>query len=747
DVENQPHRKWDTLTEKEQSDVINRHRLAYLDEVPVNWCPALGTVLANEEVTAEGLSDRGNHPVFRRPLRQWMLRITKYADRLLDELEKVDWPEAIKLMQRNWIGRSTGAEVDFPIVSGGPDAPTVDDEQAWRQSRSQGGYPSGPEASVIRIYTTRPDTLFGATYMVLAPEHPLVEKITTPDRRGAVQNYVNSAIHKSELDRTADSKAKTGEFTGSYALNPVTGQRIPVWVADYVMMGYGTGAIMAVPAGDTRDFEFAKKFDLPIVAVVQPPHAWFHEQIERNGLDAEYCARHGKPDLPAHVTHSATAAAATLGGITCQDAGAMLDGDAGWVEQVAIPLHAEDPGVFVEAFTGQGLAIHSAQFDGLPSAEVETKITQWLAEQGTGRSAVNYKIRDWIFSRQKYWGEPFPVLHRPDGQVVGMDAHDLPLELPEMEDFKPTPCDPDDDVLPEPPLGRASQWVNVNVDGQSCRRDTNTMPQWAGSCWYYLRFCDPANNSEAWNMMAEDYWMPVDLYVGGAEHAVLHLLYARFWHKVLFDLGHVSGTEPFGKLINQGMIQAFAYKDGRGATIAADKAVEVAEGKFEHKDTREPLEQIIAKISKSLKNVVSPDEIVAEYGADAFRLYEMFMGPIEASKPWNTRDVPGVFRLLNRVWRLVVDEQTGDLSPALADVGPGPDVERMLHKTIKKVGQDIEALKFNTAIGQLFDFVNLLTPLKQRPRRAVETFVLVLAPFAPHLAEELWQRLGHSESL
>ncbi len=706
-----PPRAWTDLNEREQRQVVNDQRLAYIAEVDVNWCPAMGTVLSNEEVTANGLSERGNHPVFRRPLRQWMMRITKFADRLLSDLDKLNWPEPIKLMQRNWIGRSTGAEVDFVLVSGGPDAPVVDDVEGWQKERAEAGFLAKPEAFTIRVYTTRPDTLFGATYMVIAPEHPLVEKITTDQHRQAVEAYVKQSRHKSELDRTADTKEKTGEFTGAYALNPVTGEKIPVWVADYVMMSYGTGAIMAVPAGDTRDFEFAQLFDLPISAVVMPGDDWLGQSQLRPTTLADL----------------------------------KLESKEEW-EQLRC-AYRQAPAEFAEAFTGHGIAINSGQFDGTPTAEFKTKITAWLVDRGIGKAAVNYKLRDWIFSRQKYWGEPFPVLHGEDGLIEGMDGHDLPLELPEMDDFKPTPSEGDSEVLPEPPLGRAKAWVQVEEDGQQFRRDTNTMPQWAGSCWYYLRFCDPTNPSEGWNMMAEDYWMPVDLYVGGAEHAVLHLLYARFWHKALFDLGHVSGIEPFKKLINQGMIQAFAYKDKRGATIAVDKAEEIEEGKFRHIETKEPLEQVIAKISKSLKNVVTPDDIVAEFGADAFRLYEMFMGPIEASKPWNTRDVPGVFRLLNRIWRLVIDEETAELSSALTDDQPDDDLNRILHKTIQKVGHDIEAFKFNTAIGQMFDFVNTLTRQEKRPRSAIEPFVLLVAPFAPHLAEELWQKLGHTESL
>jgi leucyl-tRNA synthetase len=518
-------------------------------------------------------------------------------------------------------------------------------------------------------------------------------------------------------------------------------------VADYVLMGYGTGAIMAVPAHDTRDFEFAKTFDLPMVAVVRPDDDWFHDLLLRGGLDREYCAKHGKSSLVEGIMDSAVATAGLQAGVIFKDAQAILDGDPGWIEQVLIPAYTEDPGILSESFIGESLAINSSQFDGLSTPEFIKEIDTWLTEQGTGREAVNYKLRDWIFSRQKYWGEPFPIVHGDDGQSMAMAEGDLPLTLPELEDYAPTPCDPNDDVLPEPPLGRATEWLNVKVDGRSYRRDTNTMPQWAGSCWYFLRFCDPLNDSVGWSESAEKYWMPVDVYMGGAEHAVLHLLYARFWHKVLCDLGHVSTIEPFARLINQGMIQAFAYKDARGATVAADKAVEAEDGKFTHVDTGAPLEQVIAKISKSLKNVVRPDEVIAEFGTDAFRMYEMYMGPIEASKPWNTRDVPGLFRLLNRVWRLVVDEATGGLSPSLTDGAPSEDLQRALHKTIKKVGEDVEAFKFNTAIGQMFDFVNFVTPLKERPRSVIETFVLLVSPFAPHLGEELWHRLGHTESL
>ncbi|MFH0980452.1 MAG: class I tRNA ligase family protein [Planctomycetota bacterium] len=746
DPKHHPHRKWAALDERERRRVLDNQRLAFIDEIPVNWCPALGTVLANEEVTNEGRSDRGDHPVFRRPLRQWLLRITRYADRLLTDLDGLDWPEPIKLMQRNWIGRSTGAEADFPIVSGGPEAPRMDDEHAWRKRRAAGGFPAVPEPYTIRVYTTRPDTLFGATYMVLAPEHPLVARITTPERRAAVTAYVRAVERKSELDRTADTKEKTGEFTGAYALNPVNGARIPIWVADYVLMSYGTGAIMAVPAHDPRDFEFAKAFDLPMLAVVLPPRDWLHEQMVSQRFDLPHAERTRRSKLVESLVQGMFSTAGALG-MTALNSMAVLDGDPAWTEQVAAPFFAQHPDLLLDAFTGEGTALNSGEFDGLASATFLERVTAWLAERGLGKAAVNYKLRDWVFSRQKYWGEPIPILHGPDGECLALDESELPLELPPMEDFAPTPAADDADTLPEPPLGRAKDWIEVERHGHKYRRDLNTMPQWAGSCWYYLRYLSPSEKSAAWDRAAEKYWMPVDVYVGGAEHAVLHLLYARFWHKVLYDLGHVSTSEPFGKLINQGMIQSFAYEDRRGALVTADRVTENADGSFTHRETGEPVTQIVAKMSKALKNVVDPDDIIAQYGADTFRLYEMFMGPIEASKPWNTRDVPGLFKLLNRIWRLVIDEQSGALSPALVETEPDRETWRILHKTIRKVGADIEQFKFNTAIAAIFDFVNALTPLPRRPRCVIEPFVLVVSPFAPHLAEELWQRLGHAESL
>jgi len=666
--------KFHELEPDQQRRLIDEHRLAYMAEAPVNWCPMLGTVLANEEVTNEGRSERGDYPVYRRALTQWMLRITAYADRLLADLELVDWPEPIKIMQRNWIGRSTGAEVDFPLQALGTDA--------WFQARAEGGFPSQPEEGVIRVYTTRPDTLFGATYMVLAPEHPLVERITTAEHRRAVEAYVRQAESKSELERIAETKQKTGVFTGAYAINPVNRQRIPIWVADYVMMTYGTGAIMAVPAHDTRDLEFAEAFDLPVVQVVQPPE----------GTDWR-----------------------------------------GYVED--------------------GVAVNSGKYDGLTTAEFKARITEDLATAGLGKAAVNYKLRDWLFSRQRYWGEPFPIVHCRECGAVGLPEDQLPLELPEMDDFTPVSSD-DPTAPPAPPLGKATEWVNTTCPncGGPARRELNTMPQWAGSCWYYLRFLDPRNDRAFCDPKLEKYWMApgdrnpnggVDLYVGGAEHAVLHLLYARFWHKVLYDLGYVSTPEPFARLCNQGMIRSFAYRDRRGVCVPYED-VDLSGDRPRHRTTGEELTESVEKMSKSLKNVINPDEVIAEYGADTLRLYEMFMGPLEASKPWNTRDVPGIARFLDRLWRMILGS---DEQPALLADEPDRQIERALHRLIKKVGADIEAMKFNTAIAAMMEFVNAVFKAGRISKDQAERFVLVLSPFAPHIAEEIWERLGHAESL
>ncbi len=633
---------------------LYKKNLAYLAEVPVNWCPALGTVLANEEVI-DGRSERGNHPVIRKPMRQWMLRITEYAERLLDDLEGLDWSEGIKEMQRNWIGKSEGAEVIFQVA--GAD-------------------------STITVYTTRPDTLFGATYMVLAPEHPLVTAITSPEQQKAVTTYRQEAAHKSDLDRTELSTEKTGVFTGAYAINPVTNEQIPIWIADYVLVSYGTGAIMAVPAHDTRDFEFAKTFDIPITCIIEPDA----EEAQKAGIAVD----------------------------------TILKGHACW--------------------TGNGQMIHSANDQGLDIngmcvTDSKKATLAWLAARGIGKSAIKYKLRDWLFSRQRYWGEPFPIIHMADGSMQLADENDLPLTLPELADFKPTGTG-------EPPLSKAGDWLNYldPVSGMQGRRETNTMPQWAGSCWYYLRYIDPHNDHAAVDQAKEKYWMPVDLYVGGAEHAVLHLLYARFWHKVLYDLGYVSTLEPFQKLVNQGMILGISYKDERGALVPMEQVDQRSDGVF-HKETGEKLVEFPAKMSKSLKNVVNPDDVIQEYGADSMRLYEMFMGPLEAVKPWNTKGVEGVFRFLKRAFRMVTEQPCTD-DPLT------PDQLRVLHATVKKVTEDLETIGFNTAISQLMIFLNTFSGIdKPLPRVAAETFVLLLAPFAPHLGEELWEHLGHKPSL
>jgi leucyl-tRNA synthetase len=674
-------RPWQSLTADEQRTTLDSHRLAYLSEAPVNWCPGLGTILANEEVTAEGRSDIGNYPVFSKNMRQWMMRITAYADRLLEDLDRLDWPEPIKLMQRNWIGRSTGARVHF-------------------------GTDHGP----ITVFTTRPDTLFGATFVVLAPEHPLVPALTTPDRHGAVETYCRAAAAADDADRTDDAREKTGEFTGSYAVNPVNGARVPIWVADYVLMGYGTGAIMAVPCGDQRDFDFARRFGLPIPAIQAPPASW----LEQRGL----------PDEAALNTS-----------------------------------------LWPEAFVGDAPYVASSNdsltLDGLTSVAEAVDITvAWLAEHGHGEAAVTYRLRDWLFSRQRYWGEPFPIVYDDQDRPVALPLAQLPVVLPELEDFKPQALDPNDDVTdPIPPLARAADWVSVELDLgdglRTYRREINVMPQWAGSCWYELRYLDPENQDSFVDPEVERYWMGprheghtggVDLYVGGVEHAVLHLLYARFWHKVLHDLGHVSSAEPFHRLFNQGYIQAYAYRDTRGQAVPAAEVVE-HDGSYEWQG--EPVTREYGKMGKSLKNVVTPDEMYDEYGADTFRLYEMSMGPLEASRPWNTRDVVGMQRFLQRVWRNLVDEDSGELK--VTDEAASDDLRRLLHRTIEGVRHDMAGLRFNTAIAKLIELNNALTPVVARtgatPRQVAEPLVAMLAPLTPHVAEELWQRLGHTSSV
>ena len=614
--------------------------LAYLADVPVNWCPALGTVLANEEVK-DGVYVETGDPVEKRLMRQWMLRITVYAERLLADLDEVDWPDSVKEMQRNWIGKSEGAEVSFRVVDA--DAPLV-------------------------VFTTRPDTLFGATYCVVAPEHPLVPILTRAAQRAAVEAYVAATSAKSDIDRADQSKTKTGVFTGSYAVNPANGAMLPIWVADYVLLGYGTGAIMAVPGQDQRDWDFARAFELPIVRTVQPP-----------------------PDFAG------------------------------------------------EAYVGEGPAVNSGFLDGLGIDQAKRTMTAWLEQHGHGVGRIQYRLRDWLFSRQRYWGEPFPVVHTADGEVVPLGPDQLPVALPAVDEFRPT-----DDG--QPPLARAGEeWLRVTLpDGRLGYRETNTMPQWAGSCWYYLRFLDPRNDQAPWSAEAERYWMPVDLYVGGVEHAVLHLLYARFWHKVLYDCGLVHTKEPFQRLFNQGMILAHSYRDQRGKYYHPSEVEEHGDGGAVVKGTSELLDVQIEKMSKSRLNVVNPDEVIDAYGADAMRLYELFMGPLEVQKPWQMKGVEGVSRFLHRVWRLVVDDHGGGLSPRLADAPAASEaeLERVLHKTVKKVVEGIDSLQLNTAIAQMMVFVNEATNAATLPRPIVSAFLRTLAPFAPHLCEELWHRLG-----
>ncbi|CAM5509902.1 leucine--tRNA ligase [Streptomyces griseus] len=679
-------REWSALSATERADLLSQYRLAYASDAPVNWSPGLGTVLANEEVTADGRSERGNFPVFKAKLRQWNMRITAYADRLLNDLDALDWPEAIKLQQRNWIGRSEGARVEFPVDTAGG----------------------------ITVFTTRQDTLFGATYMVLAPEHDMVERIipaawpegTHPVWTGghaspaeAVTAYRKQAAAKSDVERQAEAKDKTGVFTGAYATNPVSGEKVPVFIADYVLMGYGTGAIMAVPAHDARDFAFARAFELPMRCVVQPS----------------------------------------------DDRGT-------------------DPATWDDAFSSyDAKLVNSANdeisLDGLGVVEAKARITDWLQEHGVGEGTVNFRLRDWLFSRQRYWGEPFPIVYDEDGIAHPLPESMLPLELPEVEDYSPRTFDPEDATAqPETPLSRNADWVNVTLDlgdgagPRAYRRETNTMPNWAGSCWYELRYLDPTNDRQLVDPAIEQYWMGpregqptggVDLYVGGAEHAVLHLLYARFWSKVLHDLGHISSAEPFHKLYNQGMIQAFVYRDSRGIAVPAAE-VEERDGAFYYEG--EKVSRVLGKMGKSLKNAVTPDEICAEYGADTLRLYEMAMGPLDVSRPWDTRAVVGQYRLLQRLWRNVVDEETGETT--VVDTEPGEDTLRALHKAIDGVGQDMAGMRFNTAIAKVTELNNHLTKAGGPLSRSVaERLVLLIAPLAPHIAEELWRRLGHTESV
>jgi len=671
-------RAWSQLTPSERADVIDGYRLAYVAEAPVNWCPGLGTVVANEEVTPEGRSDRGNFPVFKRKMRQWMMRITAYADRLIDDLDRLEWPESLKTMQRNWIGRSHGAQVDFPS-------------------------PAGP----ITVFTTRPDTLFGATFMVLAPEHPLVPELTTSEHAEAVLAYKRQAESRKDVDRQDENREKTGVFTGSYAINPVTGKEIPIWIADYVLMGYGTGAIMAVPCGDQRDFEFARKFGLDIPPIQEPPASWFEE----HGME---------PTL--------------------------------------------DTSKWPEAFIGDAPYINSANegvsLNGLTSVEEGiARINAWLEAEGIGKATITYKLRDWLFSRQRYWGEPFPIVYDEEGHPHALPEEMLPLTLPDTDQFSPRTYDPDDEFSePESPLARLPEWVEVTLDlgdgPKRYRRDTNVMPQWAGSCWYELRYCDPTNDERFIDPEVERYWMGpqtdlrpdhpggVDLYVGGVEHAVLHLLYARFWHKVLYDLGHVSSLEPFAKLFNQGYVLAAAYTDERGMYVEAKDVVAHPDGTFTYHGR--PVTREWGKMGKSLKNAVSPEEIYDAYGSDTLRLHLMATGPLDASRPWETRDVVGMYRFLQRLWRNIVSEETGE--PIVTDAPLDAETERKLHRTIDTVRREIEALRFNTAIAKLIELNNHLTKQATKgpiSRAVAEPLVLMVAPFAPHIAEELWLRLGH----
>jgi len=625
-------------------------RLAYYDNAQVWWCEDCRIVCANEEVLTDGSHEKCGNLVTRKNLKQWMLRIPLYAERLLNGLESVDWPEGIKEMQRNWIGRSTGAEVDFEVEG---------------------------LAGKLRVYTTRPDTLFGATYMVIAPEHEMTRAITTPLHSSQVAEYIQAASLKSDLDRTDLAKEKTGVFTGRYAVNPVNGKKIPIWVADYVLIGYGTGAIMAVPAHDTRDFEFAEKFGLPINCIMDPAGA--DDKLRINVLDGKAC----------------------------------------WTED----------GIYINSASEEkGISI-----DGLNKEKGIQTIISWLEEKGVGQSTVNYKLRDWLFSRQRYWGEPFPVIHWEDGEIEVVPETELPVVLPELKKYQPGEDG-------ESPLANAGEWLVVTKNGRKGRRETNTMPQWAGSCWYYLRYIDPLNNDQLFAAEKEKYWMPVDLYIGGAEHAVLHLLYSRFWHKVLFDLDIVSTDEPFSKLFNQGMILAYAYENNTGAKISVD-LVEDRDGKYFHKESGEELRQMVAKMSKSLKNVVNPDDVVKHYGADSLRLYEMFMGPLDVIKPWSDSGVKGVYGFLNRVARFFGDPLNFISGEEDREILKG------LHQTIKKVGQDIEHLRFNTAISQMMIFTNLCMKKGKVARKTAEVFACVLSPFAPHLAEELWDIFGNKPSI
>jgi leucyl-tRNA synthetase len=620
--------------------VLFERGLAYVSEAPVNWCPAVGTVLANEEVKDGKYVETGD-PVEKRMMRQWMLKITAYAEKLLDDLDELDWPESVKTMQREWIGRSEGADVVFKVA---------DSDKSFM------------------IFTTRPDTLFGATYCVLAPEHPLTLEIATSDRRAQVEAYVNASKARSAQDRMQAEREKSGAFTGAYAINPVNNQRVPIWTADYVLAEYGYGAIMAVPAHDTRDYEFATKFKIPIVEVVS-------------------------------------------------------GGD-----------------ISKEAYTGDGLLVNSGIINGLNVTDAKKKINAWLEAHGLGKGTINYRLRDWLFSRQRYWGEPIPIVTLEDGSLRAVPIKDLPVILPELDEYKPT-------ADGQPPLARAKQWLETTdpSTGKPAKRETNTMPQWAGSCWYYLRFCDARNDKEAWSKESENYWMPVDLYVGGTEHAVLHLLYSRFWHKVLYDAGYVSTKEPFKQLFNPGKIQAYSYEDENGKYYFPEQ-VEKRGSEWFVKETGKRVNTQVEKMSKSRYNVVNPDKVVDEAGADSLRLYEMFMGPIERDKPWTDDGLHGVNRFIKRVWALIINED-GTLNSKIVAGGGTPSLEKALHYTIKSVSEDVERLQFNTAISRMMEFLNACNKAEAINKAWIETFVLLFSPLAPHVCEEIWQRLGHANTL
>jgi leucyl-tRNA synthetase len=742
--ENPDNRPWAELTEIERRTVVNSYRLAYISEELVNWCPGLGTVLANEELTADGRSGIGNYPVYRRPLRQWMLRITAYAERLMRDLDHLDWPESIKLMQRNWIGPSDGANIDFPVAPGSPGAP----------AEPAGGAGRAGQRPAIRVFTTRPDTLPGATYMVLAPEHPLVDTLTaddwpegTPDRwryleagntgrdgpwtpNAAVAAYREMAARLSDRQRVEEGYDKTGVFTGGYVVNPMTDEPIPVFIADYVLMGYGTGAIMAVPAHDERDFEFARLFGLPVPAVLEPPAAWF----DSHGIP---------PGTPA----------------------------AQWPE----------------AFTGDGTyldpKVPGLDLAGLGIREGIAATIRWLEEHGTGRGARSYRLRDWLFSRQRYWGEPFPIVYDEHNLPIPLPEEMLPLKLPEITDFRPA-AHADESSDPVPPLAGATEWANPELDlgdgPKRYRREVNTMPQWAGSCWYHLRYLDPTNDERLVDPVVDRYWMlpagtapgtangaangaaseaadgsdghragdgGVDLYVGGVEHAVLHLLYSRFWQKILYDLGYVSTSEPYKRLYNQGYILADAFTDARGMYVPAADVVERPDGTFALNG--DAVQRRSGKMGKSLKNSVSPDDIYAAYGADTLRLYEMSTGPLDANRPWQTDDIVGVYRFLQRLWRNIIDEHTGE--PGVEDRPLDDETTQRLHKTIMIVRRDFRELRFNTAIARLMELntyaARLVADGRPIPRALAEPLVLMVAPLAPHIAEELWSRIGHAGSL